>query len=219
MNEQQPADAPNPQTDAGKAPDFDTILFAGCEEQAVSFGLLEETYQQAKALIEENGWAETEGLLIIFANGLAFLKGEKAINAVKAGEADPREEMERITRLYMEIDGQYSVMKFRAYKLSQDKRILELNVTGLRGENVAFRMRNQMFRADEERLRARLADLEAENRRLREELDHLRPAASDAEPASPPGVLAAIRSWLLGGGAKVGRRHRPLGTGLSSRKR
>src|SRR5436190_23712915 len=130
MTEQPPAGAPNPQPDAGEAPDFDTVLFAGCEEHQVSFGLLEETYQQAKALIKENGWEETEGLLIIFANGLAFLKGEQAINAVNAGEADPRGEMERITRLYMEIDGQYSVMKFRAYKLSQDKRSLELNVTG-----------------------------------------------------------------------------------------
>jgi hypothetical protein len=51
-------------------------IFAGAK-RTITFSLLEETYQEFLAVCREQGWSESEGLLLVFATGLAYLKNER----------------------------------------------------------------------------------------------------------------------------------------------
>lgn len=140
-----------------------------------ALALMAETYDAARALIAEQGWSEDEGLRIVFASGLAFLRAERALARLNRDGGDLAREVERLIRMVMQLESQYAVMKFRVFELEQQNQTLRLNVAGLRGENELARVRLARFRADEARLRAEL-------QRLRAQLP------DDAQPQRGPGM-------------------------------
>jgi chromosome segregation ATPase len=146
--------------------------------------LLVETYEAARALIAEQGWPEDEGLRIIFAHGLAFLRAERELARLHHAGGDLAREVERLIGLVMQLEGQYAVMTFRVFELQQENQTLRLNVAGLRGENELAHARLARYRADEERLRDALARLTAENEQLRLALATM-PAETTGQPAAP----------------------------------
>lgn len=147
--------------------DFLTELLRGTKGRKVEVQMLEETYEEAMRLAAENGWDEAEALLIVFANGLAYLKGERRLDSVAGDEGDLKSALLEMTERCMEMESMYAAMKFRAYYLAEDRRTLELNVTGLRLDNNAMRKRLFEYRSEVEELKAQVERLEQENRQFR----------------------------------------------------
>lgn len=173
-------------------------LFDGARRRRIEIELLEETYQQALELIRANRWDVEEGLLIIFANGLAYLTGERRWHEVasRAGAVD--EELKRVMEELIHLQSMYSVMKFRAFVLQQDNEALAFQNTGYREENQALVRRLERFRADEERLRMKLRELQGEVEQLRSRL----PPGPDEHEGGPArqsrGLLQGLlRHWPL----------------------
>ncbi len=109
----------------------DDKLFEGAASHAVTFPVLEETFQELLTLCRENGWSEDEGLRIVFANGLAYLKNEREFSRWN-GQARDAEAL-RLAKYANEMSSMYAVMKFRAFNYREAMQTLEFNVTGLRG--------------------------------------------------------------------------------------
>lgn len=170
-------------------------LFKGVSATTVEVPLLEETLRNARALIEQEKWDEQEGLQIIFANGLYYLRGEKQLQGIPGGTDGLAAEVQRLTTELMDMHSMYAVMRFRAYTLSEAKQALEFNVTGLEVENRWSTARLWQFRADEERMQKELEALHAENERLRQRLAQLE--APEAEPA-PQQARKPLLGRLLG---------------------
>jgi len=175
-------------------------LFKGASTVTIEVLLLKETLRDAKPLIDEQKWSEQEGLQIIFANGLYYLRGERQLQHLPAGTDGLAAEVERLTTELMDMHSKYAVMKFRAYTLNEAKQALEFNVTGLETENRWSTARLWQFRADEERMQKELEALRAENQRLRQRLAQLEaPAADVVSPHSRRPFLArAIKALRRG---------------------
>jgi septal ring factor EnvC (AmiA/AmiB activator) len=145
-------------------------LFKGVSATTVEVPLLKETLRDARALIEQEKWDETEGLQIIFANGLYYLREERSLSKLSCDHDALAREVERLTRDLMDMHSMYAVMKYRAYTLSEAKQGLEFNITGLEVENRWSTSRLWQFRADEEEMRKELDALRTQNERLRQRL-------------------------------------------------
>jgi len=168
-------------------------LFKGVSATSVQVPLLEETLSKAKALIEQEKWDEQEGLQIIFANGLYYLRGERTVGRLSCDHDALAREVERLTEELMDVHSMYAVMKFRAYTLSEAKQALEFNVTGLEVENRWSTARLWQFRADEEQMQKELEALHVENERLRQRLAQLEaPKAELAPQQARKPVLARV---------------------------
>ena len=168
-------------------------LFKGVSATTVVVPLLEETLRNARALIEEQKWDEQEGLQIIFANGLYYLRGERSLGVLNCDDDALAREVERLTRDLMDMHSMYAVMKFRAYTLSEAKQALEFNVTGLETENRWSTARLWQFRADEEQMQKELDALRAENARLSQRLAQFEdPAVEVVTPQSRKPLLARV---------------------------
>lgn len=141
--------------------------------------LLSDSRQQVQLLAQEQGWDEDEALRIVFQNGLAVVLAQRE---EEGGEEDLQAaEPAALRRKLVECETRYSVMKFRAFDLQQQNEGLRFNLKGLEGTEV-------MWKAWAEEARAKLASLEEENHRLREQLglsgEEVPPAAG-VSPQSP----------------------------------
>lgn len=133
----------------------DDKLFAGAANHAVTFPVLEETFQELLTLCCENGWSEDEGLRIVFANGLAYLKNEREFSRWN-GQAGDAEAL-RLAKYANEMNSMYAVMKFRAFNYRAAMQTLEFNVAGLRGLLAHTEATIERLRAENEQLKAELA--------------------------------------------------------------
>lgn len=149
----------------------ETRDLADASKASVEIYILQDDLARACRLIEENEWGQEEGLLNIFVSGLYYLLGERRLQAIGSDHASATEEMERLIKDLMLYQSMYSVMKYRAFTLGEEKYVLEGNVSGLRAADRFSNERLKIFRRDEEMLRARLAELEEENSRLRQVSD------------------------------------------------
>jgi hypothetical protein len=182
------------ETGMAKQLENESNLFEGAEPAEVTIPLLAEELSAARQLIAEEGWDETEGLHIVFSNGLAYLQGPARLERPKGIEGVPQVEVERLTQELMDMQAKYAVMKFRAFMLQDARDALVMNVTGLRGENEMSASRLWQFRADEERLRVELAAARREIEALRQELAVLK---VDVPPPEPPkGIFARLRGMV-----------------------
>ena len=166
-------------------------LFDDASTTLIEVRVLGETLREANHLIGENGWKVDEGLRIIFANGLYYLRGQKRIEGLDGYESGLAAEVERLSKELMDMQSMYAVMKFRAFSLEQAKQTLEFNVVGLEGENRWSGERMKKFREDEELIRAEVDRLRQENEQLRQRLSVLE---GTAEP--PPPETGLVRRLL-----------------------
>jgi len=150
----------------GDGPDY----LNEASKTTVEVSVLAEQIAKARGLAQENGWDEEEGYRIIFLNGLHFLLGDRSLQAFDGDHDSLGREVERVTRELMEYQSMYAAMKYKAFTLSEEKYVLEGNVSGLEASDRFSIARLRMFRRDEEALRARLVELEEENARLRQDL-------------------------------------------------
>jgi chromosome segregation ATPase len=181
----------------------DTDMFDDVREQVVQIPILEETYQDILRLCQENGWEEEEGLRTVLAHGLGYLQGERELARLNADSTDLAAELQAKVEELSGYQSMYAVMKFKAFKLLQVARTLEMNVAGLRGEL-------DLCRSTIPHLREKIAQLEKENARLLERLmafevedsasvdEVSKPAAKTLEPQrqSPSRLWARIITLL-----------------------
>jgi hypothetical protein len=174
-------------------------LQEGVSLRTVQFEMLEETYQQAAALAKRNGWTEEGALLIVFSNGLALLNGEASLTRIQRADLpqEVEDELNRLLRQVQEESSRSAVLKFRAYRMSQDNDALSMREAALRGELKLATYRLTLFRQDEAALKQRLSDLEGENAELRGRL--AAPASAEVmEVATRPRRLLQLRRRLSG---------------------
>ncbi len=162
-------------------PELYAHLFDGVATRVIELHLLEETYRQARALIETQGWDAAWGedaYLIIFAHGLAYLRAELARD--DALESQTAEDA-RLRAEWMATEAQYAVMKFRAYTLTQENQRLRWSLTAAERQLALAEHRLKLFREETRRLKAQLAAAQA-------------PAAREAgEPGEPAGAPRTAR--------------------------
>lgn len=165
-------------------------LFKDTATTLVEIRALAETIKEAHELIGENGWEVDEGLRIIFANGISYLRGHKRVEGLEGLGGAAALEVKRLTTELMDAQSKYAVMKFRAYTLDQAKQALEFNIVALETENVWSGERLKMFRDDEELLRAELRTVKAEREELRQRVALL------GAPPSVPARRGLLRTLL-----------------------
>jgi hypothetical protein len=166
-------------------------LDLGVSEEAISIvriPVLKEMRRELEAVIRREGWDRQEGLVAVLAAGIAYLSaqamqehesereqgrpqgGQRAQQPVPgyeaAIEARPEEALDPVTRQLAYYHAMYSTMKFRAFTLLEKLKVLDMRVNGLLG-------RLQLDEKWAALTRARMADLEQENARLRQRLQEL----------------------------------------------
>ncbi len=86
----------------------------------------EETARRWRAFWESRGLSETEGLLYFLGLGAAYAEGHVILSGVAAG-THSAEEVERLIRRLVEMEGRYAVMKFRLFQAEQALQRWELS--------------------------------------------------------------------------------------------
>ncbi len=162
----------------------DDETFAGTSIHKLELELLEEDYSRGQQLISESKMDEGEGWRLIVANGLAYLEGRQEMEKLNRLDVTPdvAAQVNNLAAQTLHLNGQYSAMKFKAFRFMQNMRVLEMNVAGLRGE-LAF------SETTIPRLRDKVNELKAENEALKARLAQYEPV-EDAAPAPKP-VTAA----------------------------
>ncbi len=118
----------------------------------------EETAQRWRDFWGSHGLSEAEGLLYFLGLGFAYAEGQAVLNGVAAG-THPPEEVERLIRRLVELEGRYAVMKFRLFQAEQALQRWELSHGAI--ETMSAGLQEVVRR------------LQEENARLREALRHL----------------------------------------------
>jgi chromosome segregation ATPase len=139
-------------------------------EASIEVSLLTEQLALAKELVRSNGWSDEEGYQIIFVNGLHFLLGERRLQSLDCDHDSLSREVERLTRELMEYQSMYAAMKYKAFTLSEEKYVLEGNVSGLEASDRFATSTIKRFRQEKETLKSRIRELEEEVAALRQSL-------------------------------------------------
>lgn len=166
-------------------------LFRNSAATPITINLLEETVAEARRLCAAQGWNETEGMRIIFANGLSYLLREQDISRVNRGSADLVDELMRLTRLLSEMQTNYTIMKHHAYIYGRDKQLLEAAVSDLQGDHDGLRQRLLHSTAEEDRLHAELHGLRLQLAEMRKSYPSL-----SAQTHRQPGLWQRITRFF-----------------------
>jgi len=126
---------------------FEADFFPDTKVEHLELDILNDMWQDLQAEIAENSWTVDEGLRFILAAGLAALGAERQREQAKhMPEADLMKELERIQRQRMQIDGRYSVMKFRTYQFLQDAKTLSIKLNVCQTDVENLRKANELLR-------------------------------------------------------------------------
>lgn len=159
--------------------DFERTFFDGAEQVSIPVTLMRETWDTLHAVIEQNGWAINEGLVILMTVGMAFLRAERALAIVAQGADDlSGEEVKKLLDRLSVIEARYASIKSFAFSIMRDHRTLEMRFAPLEREHGAFRRMVGPLRDENEQLKREVA-------RLKRELE---------EATQPPDVMPAPRS-------------------------
>lgn len=144
-------------------------LLDGDEVQVLSFPVLKSMYEQALAFAKERDCSGEEALRLILSYGLAYLRGEAAVRRVERADTPERalEEFQETTRQMMEEASHAAALKFQAYRLSEDNQVMEMHNNAMKNMVLMQQNRMSIYREDEEKLKVRIRELEAENEKLR----------------------------------------------------
>jgi hypothetical protein len=123
--------------------DFAADFFADAAAVEVRLFLLEEMWRDLQGLCAENEWSLEDGLRVVIANGLAYLRRRSDEGSLEA------------KRAYLDLAAQYSVMKFRTFQFLQAAQTLDMKLNAARNELEMLRQINGQLRAE---LQQRVAD-------------------------------------------------------------
>ncbi|MHB8533428.1 MAG: hypothetical protein ACYC9X_13930 [Dehalococcoidia bacterium] len=173
---------------------------------AVEIKMPRDVRQEAERIIDERQLGE-EGLLHVFATGVAYLRGERQISQISADALDPekRADLDRAVKLLLEESTHFATLRFKASRMAEDNQILAMREAGWRTEALSLEQRNKVFREDEDRLKARIAELQAENALLKAQLPD--PEGSEPAPLRRDGLFGGLlRRWRRDGTPRTTRK-------------
>ena len=116
--------------------DFAADFFADAGAIEARLVVLEELWRDLQALCIENEWSLEEGLRAVIANGSAYLRRRSDEGSIEAKCA------------YLDLSGQYSVMKFRTFQFMQAAQTLDMKLNAMRSELETLRQINERLRAE-----------------------------------------------------------------------
>jgi hypothetical protein len=158
---------------------------------AVQVEVLLEDYDELQRVILDNEWEPDQGMRTVLLAGLGFLDARERLDKLNrsavTGNIDTHEKIEALVNDLARYHQQYSVMKFKAFKLYKLNQVMEFNIAGLREtermwETWAARMRRQHseLQAEVIRLRALMSEFK---------LDWDTPLSQDVEEGLHPHLL------------------------------
>ncbi len=155
--------------------DFEHTFFEGAGQITVEVTMMQDTWEDIQALLERNGWAQNEGLLMLLGTGLAYLRAEQALT-ITGGAAGLREaEIRKLLDRLLEIEARFAAMKNFTFWMMRDHQAMELKYVAIERLGVGHQRLA-------ERLRAENQALKAEVERLSREVEALRPVAPRPAP-------------------------------------
>jgi hypothetical protein len=168
-------------------------LLDGDEVQVLTFPVLKSMHEQALAFAKERDCPEEEALRLILCHGLAYLRGEATLRRVERADTPERalEEFQETTRQMMEEASQAAALKFLAYRLSEDNQVMEMHDNAMKNTVLMQQNRMNIYREDEEKLKSRIRELEAENQKMRVLLPQ--PGESPVRPAKPRRLFGFLK--------------------------
>lgn len=141
------------QTEADKT-ELERRFFDRAEVVSLEIQVLKDTYDDILTAIERNGWEHEEGLRVLLTLGLGYAQGQRLLCAND-------EEKERLIGRLMDLESVAAVMKFRAFGLMRDNRVLEMQtgalrntISGLEGMVKRLQEENLALRSELERVKA-----------------------------------------------------------------
>lgn len=152
--------------------------------------ILRESYDEIMRVILDNEWEREEGLRIVLLSGLGYLDAKQRLGRIDKAEADGDPQggrhVDRLVNDLASYHQQYSVMKFKAFKLYKVNQVLEFNISGLRETE-------RMWEAWAARMRRQHSELQTEVIRLRSlmsefKLDWDAPLSREVEAGLAPDV-------------------------------
>lgn len=158
-------DSGSPVNRLNRRPGIDSIpAFDAASSVTVQIDVLKETYDELLRVILDNEWEPEEGMRSVLLAGIGYLDATERIGkinrAAATGNIDTHEQIEALVNDLAQYHQQYSVMKFKAYKLYKLTQVMEFNISGLREtermwETWAARMRRQHSELQSEVIRLR----------------------------------------------------------------
>lgn len=148
-------------------------------ERVFEIHVTEETYQDICSLIQERGWDEAEGLRILLAAGIGYLRVTRFSDEEAVGmPQNTRDLFERLVK----AESLLASMRFRMFELQQQNQNWELSNGAVFQENIGLRNLTNRHLEEISELRTRVSSLE-------KELTDLRKAVPAPLPAVGEGLL------------------------------
>ncbi|MER3400148.1 MAG: hypothetical protein C4313_03275 [Thermoflexus sp.] len=119
----------------------------------------EETARRWQALWEARGLDVQEGLRYLLSLGAAYIEGQLTLRGVAAGTRSP-EEVERLIRRLIEMEGRYAVMKFRLFQAEQALQRWELSHGAIEAMSTGLQEVVRRLQEENARLREALRQLQ-----------------------------------------------------------
>ncbi|WP_376789796.1 hypothetical protein [Thermoflexus sp.] len=121
----------------------------------------EETACRWRAFWESRRLSEAEGLLYFLGLGAAYAEGQAILSGVAAG-THSAEEVERLIRRLVELEGRYAVMKFRLFQAEQALRRWELSHGAIEAMSTGLQEVVRRLQQENARLREMLRRLQGD---------------------------------------------------------
>lgn len=153
---------------------FERRFFADDEQVRFEVTLMRETWDQIRAMMTEYDWQPNEGLIILLATGMAYLRGERALTVSDGGAGYSAADLKKLLERGITIESKYAAIRNFAFSIMRDHRALEIKFDPMERQYHIYR--NQVTR-----LRAENDSLQAENERLKRAV-----LSTDALSASQP---------------------------------
>ncbi len=116
--------------------DFAADFFADVAAVEVRLPVLADMWRDLQNLCLENEWSLEEGLRKVLADGLAYQRRRSDEDSIEA------------KRAYLDLSGQYSVMKFRTFQFMQAAQTLDMKLNAARSESDMLRHITEQLRAE-----------------------------------------------------------------------
>jgi len=126
--------------------------------------VMRETYEEIMRVVLDNEWEREDGLRNVLLSGLGYLDARERLasinRAATGGDPNVASRLDALVQDLASYHQQYSVMKFKAFKLYKVNQVLEFNISGLRETE-------RMWEAWAARMRKQHSELQTEVIRLR----------------------------------------------------
>lgn len=167
--------------------------------------LLQSERERVAALAGERDCSEEEALRLIFVSGLAYLSGREVLERVQRADTPEKvlQELQQTTRQMMAEASHAAALKFQAYRLAEDNKVLEMHESAMKNTILMQQNRMRIYRDDEDRLRGRIRELEVELQRLK--ADRGEPGATRRGDARTRRGFLKLPWWSRQDEARVGR--------------